>query len=175
MFTFSFGSAFAANPQTGVYDKQDRTDELYYPAAYQANVSATEFGEYGITEAYTAELVKTWGKVLKDKTQAADDKLTQAKTNFNINATNYYAVEKAEAKELITAAIESFKTATTAADARKAEKNLVTKLGKLTKTEVEKEAFPTTTPAGPAKDNYLDTLDVSMGTTLSKTEKKTYL
>ena len=125
MFTFSFGSAFAANPQTGVYDKQDRTDELYYPAAYQANVSETEFGEYGITEAYKAELVKTWGKVLKDKTQAADDKLTQAKNDFNINATNYYAVEKAEAKELITAAIESFKTATTAADARKAEKNLV--------------------------------------------------
>ena len=177
MFTFSFGSAFAANPQTGVYDKQDRTDELYYPAAYQANVSATEFGEYGITEAYKAELVKTWGKVLKDKTQAADDKLTQAKNNFNINATNYYAVEKAEAKELITAAIESFKTATTAADARKAEKNLVTKLGKLTKIEVEKEAFPTTTPAGPAKDNYLDNLDVKMGAsnTLSSAAKAYYL
>lgn len=177
MFTFSFGSAFAAtNAQTGVYDKQDRTDELYFPAAYQAQATAStpEFGEYGITEAYKAELAKEWGKVLKDKEVATPTvKLTQADNKFKINSTNYYAVEKAEAKELITAAIESFKTATTAADARKAETNLVTKLNKLLKTAVDAEAFPAS--GSVTKANYLDTLDVAMGTTLSKTEKKTYL
>ena len=177
MFTFSFGSAFAAtNAQTGVYDKQDRTDELYFPAAYQANVSATggaEFGEYGITEAYKAELAKEWGKVLKNKADAVVVGNTQAADKFKINATNYYAVEKAEAKELITAAIESFKTATTAADARNAETNLVTKLNKLLKTAVDAEAFPAS--GSVTKANYLADLDVSMGTTLSQTVRKVYL
>ena len=177
MFTFSFGSAFAANPQTGVYDKQDRTDELYFPAAYQANVSVSgggaDFGEYGITEAYKAELAKEWGKVLKNKTDAVVAGNTQADNKFKINSTNYYAVEKAEAKELITAAIESFKTATTAADARKAETNLVKKLEKLLKTAVDAEAFPTS--GSVTKANYLADLDVSMGTTLSQTVRKTYL
>lgn len=176
MFTFSFGSAFAATAQTGVYDKQDRTDELYFPAAYQANVSATggaEFGEYGITEAYKAELAKEWGKVLKNKADAVVVGNTQAADKFKINATNYYAVEKAEAKELITAAIESFKTATTAADARKAETNLVTKLNKLLKTAVDAEAFPAS--GSVTKANYLADLDVSMGTTLSQTVRKVYL
>lgn len=163
MFTFSFGSAFAAD-QTIVYDKQDEYDELHTAEAYTAKV-----GKYGITEAYKTELVDQWQNVLDDEAVTAGD--TQAATKFRISSDNYYAVEKAEAKALVEAAIAGFKTATTANAAKDAEDALVKKLNKLTKEAVEAKMLADSVD----KATYLDNLDVALGNVLSTSAKAGYL
>lgn len=171
MFTFSFGSAFAAvTGQTGTYEKNEAKDQLLNNTAFEK-----QSGEYGITEAYRADLVKQWGNVLDD--EAVTPGMTQAANGFRVNSTNYYTAEKAEVKELIKTAIEGFKTATIAKDARDAETKLVTKLNKLTKTAVDTKMgteLGALTPAQSATD-YLDTLDVALGSVLSTSVKDHYL
>lgn len=174
MFTFSFGSAFAA--QTVPYEKNEVKDSLHYAGAYAAgeledNEWVGEFGEYGITEAYKAELVKMWSRVADDSDDAIEGTHNQAANGLKVNSVNYYTAEKAEAKELVKAAVETFKTAKTAKDARAAETKLVAKLNKLTKTGVNNKMTADQVDAG----TYLNELNIALGATLSATGKIGYL
>lgn len=175
LFTFSFGSAFAA--QTVPYEQNEVKDALYYADAYAAgaydnvkDVWVGEFGEYGITEAYRAELVKQWSKVAGNYGNI-EGTHNQAKADYKVNSTNYYTAEKAEAKELVQAAIETFKAATTAKDARAAETKLVAKLNKLTKAGVDAKMVADKVDA----KTYLDELNIALGATLSTASKIGYL
>ena len=168
MFTFSFGSAFAAvTGQTGTYEKNETKDQLLNNTAF-----VKQTGEYGITEAYRDALVKDWNRVAGDY-GTISGAVTQADAGYKINSTNYYTAEKAEAKELVNAAIESFKAATTAKDAKTAEDKLVAKLSKLVKSAIDTKMRTDLSPATAA--NYLDTLDVALGSVLSVSAKDHYL
>ena len=166
LFTFSFGSAFAAvTGQTGTYEQNEVKDQLLNNSAFTQIT-----GEYGITEAYRDALVKDWKRVAGNYGTIVGTP-TQAVTGYKINSTNYYTAEKAEAKELVNAAIESFKAATTAKDAKAVEDKLVAKLNKLTKTAVDTQMATD----GVVAATYLDTLDVALGGGLSTSAKTHYL
>ena len=111
MFTFSFGSAFAA--QTAEYGSKGDVKELRYATAY-----ADKTGEYGITEAYKENLVEL--------VEAIDYE------------TDYYVPEQATAKAAVEKAIADIKAATTAVQAKAVYDKLTTEgtgtLAKLNKT-----------------------------------------
>ena len=116
MFTFSFGSAFAAVSWTGeatskyLTEGADYNDDLAYVEAGNTATKGTE----GITEAWRAGL-----------TAAAKAELKFVKGSN----TPFYAPEKAEAIALIEAYIESLKTVKTEADATKLGADLEKKVG----------------------------------------------
>lgn len=106
MFTFSFGSAFAAVPYEA---KAAEGNILYQVDDVKAN------GEYGVTGAEKAKVI------------AAIEELYDDLTTGN----NYYAKEQAAAKELIAQAVKDAEAATTAKALNAVKTDLVTALNKL--------------------------------------------
>ena len=130
MFTFSFGSAFAAD-QTVKYVTGETPKELHTTEAYKDAV-----GEYGITEAYKYNVTDGLQAILNGTATADTKVLTDAKdADYNILATNYFAPEKAKAKAAVEKAITDVKAATTAKAVGEILTALKTKLDKLVKTE----------------------------------------
>ena len=108
MFTFSFGSAFAAVP----YEAKVAEGNILY----EVNDVTTASGEYGVTGAEKAKVV---GEI-----EALYDDLT--------NGNNYYAKEQAAAEELIAQAVKDAEAATTAKALKAVKTDLVAALKKLT-------------------------------------------
>ena len=122
MFTFSFGSAFAAVSWTGeatskyLTEGADYNDDLAYVEAGNTATKGTE----GITEAWRAGFTAVAKAELDFVKKGNPDKSKEAP---------FYAPEKAEAIALIEAYIESLKTVKTEADATKLEADLAKKVG----------------------------------------------
>ena len=130
MFTFSFGSAFAAD-QTVKYVTGETPKELHTTEAYKDAV-----GEYGITEAYKYNVTEGLQAILNGTATASTKVLTDAADDsYNILATKYFAPEKAKAKAAVEKAITDVKAATTAKAVGEILTALKTKLDKLVKTE----------------------------------------
>ena len=85
MFTFSFGSAFAA--QTIDYEAGKTAKVLYTEEAF-----ADKTGEYGITEAYKYNVTKGLQAILDNEAtnsdQTVDTKTATKEDTYNRSATN---------------------------------------------------------------------------------------
>ena len=127
MFTFSFGSAFAAE-QTVDYEAGKTVNVLYNVEAY-----ADATGEYGITEDYKAKITDGLTAILDGEADENTDVLTSDDRGYNVSSTNYYAPEKAAAKTAIETAITDVKAATNAKAAADILGTLKAKLDKLVK------------------------------------------
>ena len=128
MFTFSFGSAFAAVSWTGEATSKYLTEAADYDdsLAYVESGNTAAKGTEGITEAWRASFtaqVKAELKYVKGLVEGQTD-------------TPFYAPEKAEAIALIEACIESLKTVKTDKDAGKLVDDLAAKVGDWTGTTI---------------------------------------
>ena len=148
MFTFSFGSAFAAQELN--YEGQTASKVLLHEDAFTHG--AANKGEYGITEAYRTVLVEkveayldsTSTERITDGTAATD--LVPA-VDFTAQSLNlddaYYTAEVAAAKAAMEKAIADIKAAKTADDADDVYTTLEKALLKLTKTYVNAKLVET--------------------------------
>ena len=169
MFTFSFGSAFAA--QTIDYEAGKTAKVLYIEEAF-----ADKTGEYGITEAYKYNVTKGLQAILDNEAtssdQTVDTKTTTKDDTYNISATNYYAPEKTAAKVAVEKAITDVKAATKAKSVVEILDALKEKLDKLVKTNATLADYKTKAAASTASVDFNDLIADYGADTTTTTQSK---